>query len=355
MKKGVLLLNANKDPTLNQVVEAIPLGVVVFNRSWKIVVVNSFFAEILGINTQLARDCDLKEILLSKGVSHKHPLFQTLSGYEYTGPVSPLTDSYPSYISTHLLRGEAGECLGGLLVLWNAERQQELEQVVSKAEKLAIMGQLAAFTLHEVRNPLTTLKLSLQLLHKELKESKHEKSIKRMLESLDSANNLIDNYLRLAKPGIPKRQICKIGELIERIASFYAAEFSSRGISFTYSYSPSLPALSLDGDQFQQVLANILLNAAEATPSGGRVSLSAEYDQGTESVRISVKDTGPGIAEDVLPHIFEPFYSSKEKGTGLGLYVCREIIHNHGGDIQLANNPDRGCTVTIILPKIDSG
>ena len=83
--------------------------------------------------------------------------------------------------------------------------------------------------------------------------------------------------------------------------------------------------------------------------------MSAEYDQGTESVRISVKDTGPGIAEDVLPHIFEPFYSSKEKGTGLGLYVCREIIHNHGGDIQLANNPDRGCTVTIILPKIDSG
>ena len=228
MNKGVLLLNINKDPTLNQVMEAIPLGVVVFNRSWKIVVVNSSFAGILGINPQLARDCDLKEILLGKGVNHKHPLFQTLYGYEYTGHVSPLTDSYPSYISTHLLRGEAGECLGGLLVLWNAERQQELEQAVIKAEKLAIMGQLTAITLHEVRNPLTTLKVSLQLLHKELKESKHEKSIKRMLESLDRANNLITNYLRLAKPGIPKRQIHKMRELIESVASFYAAEFSNR-------------------------------------------------------------------------------------------------------------------------------
>ncbi|NLN22264.1 MAG: hypothetical protein GX188_09745 [Syntrophomonadaceae bacterium] len=346
-------MNINKDPTLNQVMEAIPLGVVVFNRSWKIVVVNSSFAGILGINPQLARDCDLKEILLGKGVNHKHPLFQTLYGYEYTGPVSPLTDSYPSYISTHLLRGEAGECLGGLLVLWNAERQQELEQAVIKAEKLAIMGQLTAITLHEVRNPLTTLKVSLQLLHKELKESKHEKSIKRMLESLDRANNLITNYLRLAKPGIPKRQIHKMRELIESVASFYAAEFSNRGIHFTRSYSPSLPLLSVDGDQFKQVLANILINAADATPSGGRVSLSVEYDQETESVRISVRDTGPGVAEDVLPHIFEPFYSSKEKGTGLGLYVCREIIHNHGGKIQVVNNSDRGCTVTIILPKID--
>ena len=222
-----------------------------------------------------------------------------------------------------------------------------------KAEKLAIMGQLTAITLHEVRNPLTTLKVSLQLLHKELKESKHEKSIKRMLESLDRANNLITNYLRLAKPGIPKRQIHKMRELIESVASFYAAEFSNRGIHFTRSYSPSLPLLSVDGDQFKQVLANILINAADATPSGGRVSLSVEYDQETESVRISVRDTGPGVAEDVLPHIFEPFYSSKEKGTGLGLYVCREIIHNHGGKIQVVNNSDRGCTVTIILPKID--
>lgn len=346
-------MNINKDPTLNQVMEAIPLGIAVFDKSWKIVVVNSSFAGILGIDPQQARDLDLKEILLSKGVYDQHPLFQTLDGHEYTGPVSPLTDSYPSYISTHLLQGEAGECLGGLLVLWNAKRQQELEQAVIKAEKLAIMGQLTAITLHEVRNPLTTMKMSLQLLHQELKGSKQEKSIKWILESLDRAINLINNYLRLAKPGIPNRQLCKIGELIERVASFYAAEFSSMGILFTHSYSPSLPLLSVDGDQLQQVLANILMNAADAAPSGGSVNLSAEYDQETESVRISVRDTGPGVAEDVLPHIFEPFYSSKEKGTGLGLYVCREIIHNHGGKIQVVNNSDRGCTVTIILPKID--
>lgn len=348
-------MKINKDLELNQLMEAIPLGIVVFDKSWKIVVVNSSFAGILGIDPAEAKGRDLKEILLKKGVYDQHPLFQTLDGHEYTGPVSPLTDSYPSYISTHLLRGEAGECVGGLLVLWNAKRQQELEQAVIKAEKLAIMGQLTAITLHEVRNPLTTMKMSLQLLHQELKGSKQEKSIRWMLESLDRAINLINNYLRLAKPGIPNRQPQNLGELIERVASFYAAEFSSRGILFSHSYSPSLPLLSVDGDQFKQVLANILMNAADATPSGGSVHLSAEYDQETESVRISVRDTGQGIAEDVLPHIFEPFYSSKEKGTGLGLYVCREIIHNHGGEIQVANNPDGGCTVTIILPKIDSG
>lgn len=348
-------MKINEDLKLNQVLEAIPLGIVVFDNNWKIIVVNSSIAGILGIDPQKARDRDLKEILINKGVYDQHPLFETLAGHEYTGPVSPLTDSYPSYISTHLLRGETGECVGGLLVLWNAKRQQELEQAVIKAEKLAIMGQLTAITLHEVRNPLTTMKMSLQLLHKDLKGSKHEKGIKWMLDSLDRAINLINNYLRLAKPGIPNRQPHKIGELIERVASFYAAEFSDRGILFSHSYAPSLPLLSVDGDQLQQVLANILINAADATPSGGSVSLRVDYDQETESVRISVRDTGQGIPEDVLPHIFEPFYSSKEKGTGLGLYVCREIIHNHGGEIEVANNPDGGCTVTIILPKIDIG
>lgn len=350
-----MINNLDQWPTLSQVLETIPLGITVFDRRWKIAAVNSSFAGVLGLKSQFAKGCDLKEILLNKGVSQDHPLFDTLFGNEYTGPASPLTDDYPSYISTHLLRSGSGEPLGGLLILWNAQREHELEQAVLKAEKLAIMGQLTAITLHEVRNPLSTLKVSLQLLQKNLEGSKHENYVERMLKALDRANELITNYLRLAKPGIPDRQLCEVDELIHDIEILYEAELNSRGIFFTHFCSSSLPLVSVDRDQLHQVLANILQNAADVTPPKGEVILTADYDQERGAVCISVRDTGPGIAESVLPHIFEPFYSSKEKGTGLGLYVCREIVHNHGGRIQVDNNPDRGCTVTIFLPKIDSG
>lgn len=343
----ILSLNKSIDSVLHRALEAIPLGIAVFDAAGKIVTVNSKLAMALGYAAHELRGGDMERLFLEKGVPSSHPLFRL--HMEYAGPADPLTSCYPSYVSTHIMKGERGEKLGGVFVLWDARGQQELEQAVLKAERLAIMGQLAAIALHEVRNPLSAIRGFLQLLKRELTEDRQLEYVEVMLETLDRVNNLITNYLRLAKPGIPKRQPCDLVELITELTAFYRAEFQSKGIRLVSSYLSDLPAVSLDPAQFYQVLVNILKNAVEATPPGKEIYIGIDYLKEKNVAIISVRDTGPGIPEEVMERIFDPFFTTKENGTGLGLYVCRKIINNHGGEIRVNNNPDEGCTVSITV------
>ncbi len=342
-------MNIEKELTLHQVLDGIPLGIAVFDNAGNITVVNSCLAKLIGLTPQDVQGSSLKEMFLERGVSPDHPFLQCLGNGEYTGPVTPLTSSFPSYFSTHTLKDGDGESLGGVIILWDARRQQELEQAVLKAERLAIMGQLTAITLHEVRNPLSLVRGLLQLLKRDLHGSSEQQRVEMIMESLDRINSLITNYLRLAKPGVPKRQPCYLKELIGDVVSLIEAEFGSKGVSVFSSCFPDLPRVVLDQEQFHQVLINIMKNAAEITPTGGEIWITTDYDQENELVQILVRDSGPGISEEVLPRVFDPFFTTGEKGTGLGLYICREIVNNHGGQIQITNNPDQGCTVTITL------
>lgn len=343
-------LNNSTDPILYQVLEAIPLGIAVFDGAGKIAAVNSNLAEVFDLASSKARGCNLERLLREKGLPPDHPLFQTHAGKEYTGPAAPLTSIYPSYVSTHILKGDSGDSLGGVFVLWDARGQQELEQAVLKAERLAIMGQLAAIALHEVRNPLSAIKGFLQLLKRELEDVRQLEYVEVMLDALDRVNNLITNYLRLAKPGIPERQFCDMEELIRDLISLYDVEFKSKGISFLFSCHSGLPPVYLDREQFHQVVVNILKNAVEVTPPGGEICIGIEYLKEKDMALLFVRDTGIGISEEALPRIFDPFFTTREKGTGLGLHVCREIVMNHGGEIRIANNFGRGCTVTVTIP-----
>jgi len=343
-------LNNSIDSLLYQALEAVPLGIAVFNAAGNIVTVNSSLAGVFGLAVHDIRGKDIEKLLLEKGIPSNHPLFQLHTGKEYTGSADPLTSYYPSYVSTHLIKGNCGEIQGGVLVLWDAKGRQELEQAVLKAERLAIMGQLAAIALHEVRNPLSAIKGFLQLLKRELMKTRQLEYVDVMLEALDRINNLITNYLRLAKPGTPERQPCDLVEMVTELVAFYQAEFQRKAIRLNSSYPSHLPAVSLDREQFWQVLVNILKNAVEATPPGKEIHIRVESLKENGAAVISVQDTGPGICEETLTRIFDPFFTTREKGTGLGLYVCREIVNNHGGEIWVSNNPDQGCTVSITVP-----
>jgi signal transduction histidine kinase len=351
--KGVThSLNNSTDLILYQALEAIPLGIAVFDGAGKIVAVNSNLAEVFGVASHEVRGYNLERLLREKGLPPDHPLFQTHAGKEYTGPAAPLTGCHPSYASTHYFKGDDGESQGGVFVLWNARCQQELEQAVFKAERLAIMGQLAAIALHEVRNPLSAIKGFLQLLRRELEDVRQLEYVEVMLEALDRVNNLITNYLRLAKPGTPERLPCDLKELIHELISLYEAELKNKGISFIFSCHSELPSVCLDREQFHQVMVNLLKNAVEVTSAGGEIYIGIEYLKEKDMALLFVRDTGIGISEEALPRIFDPFFTTRERGTGLGLYVCREIVMNHGGEIRITNNPDKGCTVTVTVPCV---
>lgn len=344
-------MNTNLELSLPQVLEAIPLGIVVFNRKGKVIALNPLFAAVVGVTGEEVRGRNILDLLRGKGVAPDHPLLQSLNeGRDYTGPVTPITSQYPSYLSTHIIKNDRGEKKGGMVILWDARRQQELEQAVLRAERLAIMGQLAATAMHEIRNPLSAVRGILQLLRRDLRGPKHQNYLEIMLDALDRVNSLLTDYLRLAKPGTPRREPCDLGKLMAEVAALAEAEISSKGIKLTSFMAPDLPLVALDREQFHQVLFNILKNAFELTPAGGEIRMGAEVDVAHGTVKLFIKDTGPGIAEGVLKQVFDPFFTTKEKGTGLGLYVCRSIIENHGGEIGIRNNPDRGCTVEITLP-----
>lgn len=350
--KGVIhSLNNNTEHILWQALEAIPLGIAVYDGTGKIAAVNSRLGEVLGIAAPKARGRNLEQLLREKGIPLDHPFLQQLhSGEEYSGPAAPLTDCYPSYVSTHIFKGEGGEGPGGVFIFWEAGRRQALEQAVLEAERLAIMGQLSAIALHEVRNPLSAVKGFLQILRRELEDVRQLEYVEVMLEAMDRVNNLITDYLRLAKPCIPERRPCCLEELLRDLLSLYEVEIKNKGINLLFSCPADIPEVSLDREQFHEVVVNILKNAAQATPSGGEIEVGIELREEADSVSLFVRDTGPGIPEDVLSQVFEPFFTTREQGTGLGLYVCREIVINHGGEICVANNPERGCTVTVTIP-----
>jgi two-component system sensor histidine kinase AtoS len=343
-------LNNSPDLILYQAFEAVPLGIAVFDLTGKVAFMNSNLAEVMGLDPHQVCGEDIKRLLQGKGIPSGHPLYRILAGEEYKGTAAPLTDGYPSYVSTHIIKGDDGGNAGGLLLLWDARGRQELEQAVLKAERLAIMGQLAAIALHEVRNPLSALQGYLQLLEKELEEVRQLEYVEIMLGALDRVNTLITNYLRLAKPGTPERRPCDMDELVSDLISLYEVELKNRGISFLFSCDSDLPKVSLDRDQFYQVMVNVLKNAAEVTSQNGEIHVGIKYLKEKDMAVFFVRDTGAGVSEDVLPRIFDPFFTTRDKGTGLGLYVCREIVKNHGGGISVANNPDQGCTVTITIP-----
>lgn len=338
---------------LHQAFEAVPLGIAVFDRTGNILLMNNKLAKVMGLASNQWCGENIKKLLQEKGVPEEHPLFRIFAGEEYTGAVGPLTDYCPSYVSTHILKGDQGEDTGGIFLFWNTTGRQELEQAVLKSERLAIVGQLAAIALHEVRNPLSALQGSLQLLKRELEDARHLEYVKVMLRSLKRINTLITSYLRIASPCTPERRPCDLEELLCDLVALYQAEVRSKGISFLFSCDPDLPQVNLDSDQFYQVMVNILKNAIEVTPGNGKIHVGIKYLKEKEMAAFFVRDTGPGVSDAILPHIFDPFFTTREKGTGLGLYVCREVVENHKGEICIDNNPDQGCTVTITIPCLE--
>ncbi len=342
-------------PTLHEVLNGFPAGVLIIDRWEKIVGLNRFLGELAGIAGQEVLGRDLRELFGEKEFPGEHPLLVTLATGKEFGRVPPealfpFICPFPAYVSTHTLVAEDGERVGAMAILWDARHQNELEQAVIRAERLAIMGQLAAGAVHEIRNHLTAVGGFLQLLKKELEGTPRVEYVDIMLDALRRVNSIIGDFLRLAKPGLPQRKPCRLESLIESVVKLLESEWGRRRIAVKTCFAPDLPPVSLDEEQFRQVLLNVFTNAFEVMPEGGEIGVAVELDREEDGVQIAVRDTGPGVPEAIQAQVFEPFFTTKETGTGLGLYISRAIVQNHGGTIKIENNPDRGCRVVIHLP-----
>ncbi|KRF30437.1 PAS domain S-box protein [Paenibacillus sp. Soil787] len=221
------------------------------------------------------------------------------------------------------------------------------EELLRKTEKLAVVGQLAAGIAHEIRNPLTALKGFLSLMKPQAND-KNIRYLEVMLSEIEQMEWIANQFLTVSKPQTVKLERNNLETVIRQVSSFLFPLATMHNVQILIDSDSGEPLIECEENQLKQVFINIVKNAIEAMPQGGQIEIVIKLN--TESVSVRVIDQGCGIPQDRLPHLGEPFYSLKEKGTGLGLMICHKIIKEHHGTIQITSEMGRGTTVEIILP-----
>lgn len=226
-----------------------------------------------------------------------------------------------------------------------------LRAEVNRRQKLATLGSFAKVLAHEIKNPLNAMQLSLVLLdrqlnkpHEELKE-KVSDSIRILKEEIKRLNNLVEEYLLLGKGHILTKREFPIGELFDGTENLLRNILIGNNVHFEARFDPNI-VINADLDKLKQVFINLIKNAVEAMPYGGMVKIESEVAD--SMLTLSVIDNGMGIPD--TKRVFEPFYTTKSTGTGLGLPIVQEILNHHGGDLQIDSTPGSGSTIKVILP-----
>ncbi len=238
-------------------------------------------------------------------------------------------------------------------LLLEREERLKAEELLRKTEKLSIVGQLAAGVAHEIRNPLTSLKGFLQLLTDRDPNSEHRPFYDIMLDEIDRIHFISGELLFLAKPQAKKFEKVNLKDLSEQVLRLFQTEANLHNIQFEFKSSlNNEKAAFFEGDpnQIKQVLVNTIKNGIEAMSDGGVINVSLE-EKCAQALQLTIEDHGKGISKDRLEKLGEPFYTTKEKGTGLGLMVSYRIIEAHKGTIEVTSEVGKGTSVAIYLPK----
>jgi signal transduction histidine kinase len=228
---------------------------------------------------------------------------------------------------------------------------EEREHRLIRSERLATVGRMAAHITHEIRNPLASVGLYLELLSDEIGADNPEarRLVKSLSSEVDRLSEITETYLRFVRLPKPKLEREDLGALASSVMEFSRGELSLARIELDLAIAPGLPEVAADESQIRQALLNLVRNAKEAMPEGGRIRVEVgTVDSGW--VRLAVGDSGAGISPENLGKIFDPFFSTKEKGTGLGLALVQQIVSDHGGRIEVDLPPTGGTTFAILLP-----
>lgn len=224
----------------------------------------------------------------------------------------------------------------------------------AREEHLAFLGALAAGLAHEIRNPLSTLSVNLQLLREDWeqpvteKEQRSYRKIQTLLRETKRLEQIVSDFLRFAAGHDLRRETVGLPSLLDEQLEFIGPAAARAGIRIHREVDPALPAVQADAGLLRQALLNLLLNAQQAMPRGGDLTVRARRE--SENVFVEISDTGVGIPEEIRERIFNVYFSTKPGGTGLGLPTAKRIVEEHGGSITVESAPGRGTTFRVRLP-----
>ncbi len=245
-------------------------------------------------------------------------------------------------------------CSGGVILLRDLREIKRLEEALQRSEKFAAIGKLAAGVAHEIRNPLSSIRGFAQFLGRSPSDpSKQREYAEIMVKEVDRINTVVTDLLNFSGPIDPEFVATDISELIDHSIRMVEADAQAQHTVIQTDISPALTECLLDASQMIQALLNLLLNSLQAIETGGNIDIGATPDNSGTQLNIWVEDDGPGISEEQKETIFDPFVTSREKGTGLGLVIVRKIVDGHRGNI-LVESPvpgkQQGCRFTMVIP-----
>lgn len=296
-------------------------------------------------------------------------LAATLAGGIYAPHILMAWRSSPTYTATQYAEIVMFFVVGALVgILADQERaqrarlQETLQQLskvyeelqrsfdqLRRADRLSALGELAAGLAHEIRNPLGSIEGAMRILTRnQLADGTRAEFAELAQKEIDRLKGLVSNFLDFARPHPPRRSPTGFGGLLESVQLLADEAGKMADVQIRITGAKLLPTVAVDPDQIKQVLLNLVLNAIQAMPGGGEVILSVE--QKDDSVQIQVKDEGIGVEPENLEKVFDPFFTTRAGGTGLGLSVAYKIIQQHGGHIAARPNADKGMTFTVTLP-----
>ena len=230
-----------------------------------------------------------------------------------------------------------------------AQERLLLKEKLSHAERLASLGEMVAGISHEIRNPLGIISSTGELLKQKIARTDTEVKLTDVIvEEADRLNGIVTDFLNFARPQAPNLMPCKVDEVIKKNLTFLAPEINKNSYEVHTRFASDIPEIQADPGLLYQAFLNILMNAMQAMPEGGAIYI--ELSAYGNTLTIVFCDEGPGISDETLNKIWEPFFTTKDKGSGLGLPIVRKIIEGHGGVIGIENAPEKGAQVTITLP-----
>jgi two-component system sensor histidine kinase PilS (NtrC family) len=335
------------------VLQSVGAGFIVLDRLHTVTALNPAAEELTGWR---ARDAigrpwaavfgDLTPVVAAEAALAEAPL--TSSRYE-TVLHRPDGQAVPVRLSFSALRAQDGRGLGLVAVCEDLSAMREMEARMRQADRLATLGRMAANMAHEIRNPLASMAGAVEALTGETLTPAERQRLSQIVgRESERLNHTIRDFLEYARPAPVRRVPLDVAALLDEILLLLEHQGLPPGLKIVREFPDSLPWL-LDGQQVRQAVWNLCLNSVEAMPSGGelRVSAAAEGRQ----LLVTVSDTGHGIPDGELAHVFEPFHTTKPGGTGLGLALVHRVAQDHGGWIDLRSVPGVGTTAVLVLPR----
>jgi len=333
------------------ILHSINTGVIVVDNRKKITLFNNAAEKITGFSTKQVigkklnclKDSPYFEYIL-KTFKTKQPIHEV-----ETTLYDASKNEKSIVISTTVLRDSENNFLGVTAIFRDISEYKKLQEEISRTERLASLGRLTAGVAHEIRNPLLPIRTAASyLLKKTNPDHEYYRLIKIICEESDRLNKFLNDFVSLAKPSDSKETF-ELNQLILEIADFIKLQLESKDIKLKLDLCSEKTTLFAAVQEFRQVLINLLLNAIDAMSDGGTLTVKTFIENGY--LVLKVKDTGCGIERKNLKNVFDPFYTTKSNGTGLGLFIVHNIVTKNNGKIYLQSTEGKGTTVTVKLKR----